>query len=129
MARSRETRGRCSPGWRPPLLASLAVRPVAAAVRAVLHQLHAVRVVAPVLPRDVVAVLALLAGQGDLRPHVGGSHSGVPFSQERACESGPTTVQPPTGADSSASNGSCNDLGHSPARGFQGVVPLGQYRG
>src|SRR5699024_5718863 len=35
-----------------------------------------------VLTRDVVTVLALLAGQGDLRPHVGGSHVGVPFSLE-----------------------------------------------
>ena len=60
-------------------LASLAVRAVAAAVGAVLLQLKPIRVVAPVLPRDVVAVLALLAGQRDLRPNVGGSHVGVPF--------------------------------------------------
>src|SRR5690349_23213302 len=57
------------------------MRAVAAAVRAVLHQLEAVRVVPPVLAGDVVAVLALLAGQGDLGPHVGGSHEGVPFSR------------------------------------------------
>src|SRR6266516_7038120 len=57
------------------------MRPVAAAVRAVLHPLKPVRVVAPVLPGDVVAVLALLAGQGDLGPHIGGSHEGVPFSR------------------------------------------------
>src|SRR5215468_10067841 len=62
-------------------LAGLAVRLVLAAVRAVLLQFHPVRVVTPVLPRDVVAVLALLAGQGDLRPHIGGSHEGVPFSR------------------------------------------------
>ena len=60
-------------------LAGLAVRAVSAAVGAVLLQLKPIRVVAPVLPRDVVAVLALLAGQRDLRPNVGGSHVGVPF--------------------------------------------------
>src|SRR6266550_109511 len=60
-------------------LAGLAVRLVLAAVRAVLLQFHPVRVVTPVLARDVVAVLALLAGQGDLGPHIGGSHEGVPF--------------------------------------------------
>ena len=47
---------------------------VLAAERAVLAQLKPVGVVAPVLPRDVVAVLALLAGQGDLGPDVGRSH-------------------------------------------------------
>src|SRR6266550_7410943 len=62
-------------------LAGLAVRLVLAAVRAVLLQFHPVRVVTPVLARDVVAVLALLAGQGDLGPHIGGSHEGVPFSR------------------------------------------------
>jgi len=62
-------------------LAGLAVRLVLAAVRAVLLQFHPVRVVTPVLARDVVAVLALLAGQGDLGPHVSGSHVGVPFSE------------------------------------------------
>src|SRR5215469_18327078 len=62
-------------------LAGLAVRLVLAAVRAVLLQFHPVRVVTPVLPRDVVAVFALLAGQGDLRPHISGSHEGVPFSR------------------------------------------------
>src|SRR5215470_12987321 len=56
------------------------MRAVAAAVGAVLHQLEPVRVVPPVLAGDVVAVLALLAGQGDLGPHIGGSHEGVPFS-------------------------------------------------
>ena len=60
-------------------LSGLAVRTVALAVGAVLLQLKPVRVVTPVLPRDVVAVLALLAGQRDLRPNVGGSHVGVPF--------------------------------------------------
>ena len=52
---------------------------MAAAVRAVLLQLKTVRVVAPVLLGDVVAVLALLASQRDLRPDIGGSHDGVPF--------------------------------------------------
>src|SRR6266516_7074884 len=66
------------------------MRPVAAAVRAVLHPLKPVRVVAPVLPGDVVAVLALLAGQGDLGPHIGGSHEGVPFS----CDGPGSTVGP-----------------------------------
>src|SRR5215831_2070029 len=73
---------RCSvPPRRGCALAGLAVRLVLAAVRAVLLQFHPVRVITPVLARDVVAVLALLAGQGDLRPHVGGSHEGVPFSR------------------------------------------------
>src|SRR5215472_5502186 len=80
MARWPGTCGRGSPCLRPPRLAGLAVGPVAAAVRAVLHQLEPVRVVPPVLAGDVVAVLALLAGQGDLGPHIGGSHEGVPFS-------------------------------------------------
>src|SRR6266516_3126976 len=61
--------------------AGLAVRLVLAAVGTVLLQFHPVRVVTPVLARDVVAVLALLAGQGDLGPHIGGSHEGVPFSR------------------------------------------------
>jgi hypothetical protein len=60
-------------------LAGFPVGSVSTAVRAVLLELQAVRVVAPVLPRDVVAVLALLAGQRDLRPYVSGSHDGVPF--------------------------------------------------
>jgi hypothetical protein len=55
------------------------VRLVAAAVRAVLLQVKAIRVVAPVLLGDVVAVLALLASQRDLGPDIGGSHDGVPF--------------------------------------------------
>src|SRR5215472_13852475 len=50
-----------------------------AAVRAELLQLEPVGVVAPVLLRDVVAVLALLASQRDLGPDIGGSHDGVPF--------------------------------------------------
>src|SRR5215469_9407335 len=83
-------------------LAGLAVRLVLAAVRAVLLQFHPVRVVTPVLPGDVVAVLALLAGQGDLRPHIGGSHEGVPFS----CEGPGSTVGP----------------------GFQGVAPRAMLR-
>src|SRR5215467_4593505 len=91
------------------------MRAVAAAVRAVLHQLEPVRVVPPVLAGDVVAVLALLAGQGDLGPHIGGSHEGVPF-----CFDGP-------------GSGSNPGSGESPPRrfpwvaprGFQGVAPLG----
>src|SRR5690242_21948375 len=79
------------------------MRAVAAAVRAVLHQLEPVRVVTPVLPGDVVAVLALLAGQGDLGPHIGGSHEGVPFS----CEVPRPTIGP----------------------GFPGGSPLGGSRG
>jgi len=63
------------------LLARLAVRLVLAAERAVLAQLKPVRIVAPVLPGDVVAVLALLASQCDLGPDVGRSHGGVPFSR------------------------------------------------
>src|ERR1022692_1832199 len=62
------------------LLARLAVRLVLAAVRAVLAELNSVRVVTPVLPRDVVAVLAFLTRQGDLGPDICRSHSGMPFS-------------------------------------------------
>src|SRR5258706_9457737 len=62
------------------MLARFAVRLMLAAERAVLAELEPVRVVAPVLPGDVVAVLALLTGQGDLGPDVGRSHGGVPFS-------------------------------------------------
>src|ERR1700753_933956 len=57
------------------VLAGLAVRLVAAAVGAVLLQLEPVGVVPTVLAGDVVPVLALLAGQGDLGPDVGGSHA------------------------------------------------------
>src|SRR3954447_8105520 len=52
--------------------AGLAVHRVLAVLRAVLHQLEPVGVVAPVLASDVIAVLALLAGQGDLRADCGG---------------------------------------------------------
>ena len=41
-----------------------------AAVGAELLQLQAIGVVAPILLGDVVAVLAHLARQGDLRPHI-----------------------------------------------------------
>src|SRR4051812_7169154 len=58
--------------------AGLAVNRVLAVVRAVLLQLEPVGVVAPVLAGDVVAVLALLAGQGDLRTDVGGCHGCAP---------------------------------------------------
>ena len=50
----------------------------------------AVRVVAPVLPRDVVAVLALLAGQRDLWPYVGGSHCGSAFLREGQLDGHPS---------------------------------------
>src|SRR4249919_2082706 len=55
-------------------LARLAVRLVLPAVRAVLAELNPVGVVAAVLARDVVAVLALLTSQRDLRPDVCRSH-------------------------------------------------------
>src|SRR4051812_12804747 len=61
-----------------PRSAGLAVQGVPAVVRAVLHQLEPVGVVAPVLAGDVVAVLALLAGQGDLRTDIGGCHGSAP---------------------------------------------------
>src|SRR5438445_11683973 len=87
---------RCSvPPRRDRALAGLAVRLVLAAVRAVLLQFHPVRVVTPVLARDVVAVLALLAGQGDLGPHIGGSHEGVPFSRTDPQGQGPRDGRAP----------------------------------
>jgi hypothetical protein len=55
------------------------VSAVAAAVRAVLLQLKAIRVVTPVLLGDVVPVLALLASQRDLGPDIGGSHVECPL--------------------------------------------------
>src|SRR3954465_12294253 len=58
--------------------AGLAVQRVPAVLGAVLLQLEPVGVVAPVLAGDVVAVLALLAGQGDLRTDVGGCHGCAP---------------------------------------------------
>src|SRR5918993_2931320 len=57
--------------------ARLAVDRVLAVVRAVLLDLEPVGVVPPVLAGDVVAVLALLAGQGDLRTDVGGCHGAL----------------------------------------------------
>ena len=57
-------------------LARLAVHGVPAVVWAVLLQLEPVGVVAPVLAGDVVAVLALHAGQRDLRADVGRCHGG-----------------------------------------------------
>src|SRR6266704_2225055 len=54
--------------------ARLAVRLVLPAVRAVLAELYPVGVVAAVLAGDVVAVLALLTSQRDLRPDVCRSH-------------------------------------------------------
>src|SRR5215469_3511044 len=66
-------RSQAPPAGRRPL-ACLAVRLVLAAERAVLAQFKPVGVVAPVFPRDVVAVLAFLAGQGDLGPDISRSH-------------------------------------------------------
>ena len=53
--------------------AGLAVGGVAVAARAELLQLKAIRVVTPVLLGDVVPLLALGAGQRDLRPYIGRS--------------------------------------------------------
>src|ERR687890_212681 len=69
--------------------ARLAVDRVLAVVRAVLLDLEPVGVVPPVLPRDVVAVLALLAGQGDLRTDVGGCHGSAPSLVGTGPGSGP----------------------------------------
>src|SRR5664279_1942801 len=74
--------------WRRwPPLPGLAVRGVRAAVRAELLHLEPVRIVAPVLLRDVVAVLAVLAGQCDLWTDVGGlRHGGLYcFGVETSC--------------------------------------------
>src|SRR5215469_294876 len=89
-------------------LARLAVRLVLTAERAVLAQLKPVRVVAPVLARDVVAVLAFLAGQRDLGPDVGRSH-GAPFSRAIGGSSRPV---PRSG---NASRGSVAEAGLEPA--------------
>src|SRR5690349_7348186 len=61
-----------------PGLSRLAVRGVRVATRAVLLHLQSVRVVTPVLLGDVVPLLALHAGQRDLRADVGGSHRSAP---------------------------------------------------
>src|SRR5438445_30318 len=61
-------------GWREGPLAGLAMIGVLATIRAELLQVEPVRVVAPVLLGDVVAVLAYLTRQGDLRSYVGGCH-------------------------------------------------------
>ena len=61
---------------------------------AVLLQLKTVRVVAPVLLGDVVALLALHAGQRDLRADVGSSHGSASFFFEG---SGPSQVGPHDG--------------------------------
>ena len=50
--------------------ASFLVQGVRVTTRTVLLELDAVRIVTPILTRDVVAVLALLAGQGDFRTQV-----------------------------------------------------------
>jgi hypothetical protein len=72
------------------VLPRLAVGLVLTAVRAVLAEVKPVRVVTPVLPRDVVAVLALLAGQRDLGPDVCRSQGGVPLFRRTfwSCDSG-----------------------------------------
>src|SRR5215469_12654718 len=89
-------------------LARLAVRLVLTAERAVLAQLKPVRVVAPVLARDVVPVLAFLAGQRDLGPDVGRSH-GAPFSRAIG---GSSRAVPRSG---NASRGSVAEAGLEPA--------------
>ena len=61
-----------------PVLSRFAVRGVRIATRAVLLHLKTVRVVTPVLLGDVVPLLALHAGQRDLRADVGGSHVSAP---------------------------------------------------
>src|SRR6478735_2140789 len=60
--------------------ARFAVRGVRVAARAVLLHLKTVRVVTPVLLGDVVPLLALHAGQRDLRADVGGSHVSAPWT-------------------------------------------------
>src|SRR5687768_4896096 len=61
--------------------AGLAVRGVLAATGAELLQLDAVRVVAAVFARDVVALLALRTRHRDLWTNIGRlGHGGVPFS-------------------------------------------------
>src|SRR5207342_1638061 len=63
------------------LLARLAVAGVLAAEAAVLAQRHPVRVVALALVRLVVAMLAILAGEGDSDSHVSAGHgSEIPGS-------------------------------------------------
>src|SRR4051794_26061286 len=91
-----------------PASAGLSVHGVLAVLRAVLLQLEPVGVVAPVLAGDVVAVLALLAGQGDLRTYVGGCHGvllalpvGPPSSGPRAGGIADTTTDPRGGPWSS----------------------------
>ncbi|AGJ56681.1 hypothetical protein F750_4239 [Streptomyces sp. PAMC 26508] len=63
-----------------PFSARFAVRGVRVAARAVLLHLKTVRVVTPVLLGDVVPLLALHAGQRDLRADVGGSHVSAPWT-------------------------------------------------
>ena len=50
------------------------MRGVLIALRAMLLNLKAIRVIATILARDVVAVLALFAGQSNLRTDVVASH-------------------------------------------------------
>ena len=59
-------------------LSRFAMRGVRIATRAVLLHLQSIRVVTPVLLGDVVPLLALHAGQRDLRADVGGSHVSAP---------------------------------------------------
>src|SRR5206468_11127875 len=65
-----------------PDLSRFAVRGVRVAARAVLLHLKTVRVVTPVLLGDVVPLLALHAGQRDLRADVGGSHVSAPWTDD-----------------------------------------------
>ena len=76
--------GNTSRGKAGEALAGFFVRGVLTAPRAELVQLDAIWVVAAVLLGDVVAVLAHLAGQSDLRPNVGtGRHVSCPLSRSR----------------------------------------------
>ena len=72
-------------------LAGLFVGLMLTAVRAELLKLKAVGVVAAILLGDVVAVLAHLAGQGDLGPHIcTGSHVVLSFALVRLRSGGGT---------------------------------------
>ncbi|SQD94696.1 conserved hypothetical protein [Parafrankia sp. Ea1.12] len=81
--------------WSADGLARLAVLGVRAAVRAELAQLETVRVIPPVLARDVVAVLAHLTRHCDLRTNVGGSHGEMPLPVSNSLQAkGPRLTRP-----------------------------------
>ena len=62
------------------VLAGFLVHRVLVALGAELLHLEAIGIVAPILLGDVVALLAVLARHGDLRPYVGGlGHVFLPF--------------------------------------------------